>query len=732
METIRRLTPSLLQVVVISAVAVGLWGLEISPLPKGADFLLWPIVIAAGLSLVIDVVFLLQGASRTRGLLRLPDEFGPRTALFLQMAGRSLRDAAWSALIVGALVSLALTQPKPQTYYTFIVCAGVALGVTATVRTVSIPFPPVGLIFQFPRFRLLSFGIIYLLLQQGWAVTYGFADSALLPVLAVALGVSYLGSVLMNTTEVSARWVNPDAPMGKLIVECVRLVAAMASAVSWALVGWGILGVLPNLSAAALDRWPALFSGGWAPLHVSRLFEARHLLLGFLLLLGFARGVPPVEYAGSGMTYRLLLKAGTYALAGYLAWLAAAKLTPLGHGYALLGAAIAGGLFMSAAAIVVRVVVPATGGVLASIAEWFAQSTLRAFFFGVSIVLYGLLVRPLLYETLWFAPVYEWMVVLVFAAVPLNRLRKGVREEVAPEGARPAAWPNWSRHQQVSEERRDPRMEGLLLLQQRFIDTGDWSRVWLYLVGLLLRNETPIESIPDVFKPMRSCTLDSAAARLWRPKERVARVRRAAALGDTLTKAEQALSLPRMPLERVDEERLREIAGPFLDLGGDPEKLAATLTAVYWQREADLSSAAALWFPLMTLVDDPTSGAVGVRVRLRKAFWNVFRKGSPRWDRERRRRIVDGAASHLFGDGTLEDLPVAVLSRPVTVYERRRGGPDRRLQRGEAVEVIEEMEMEHGVRPSESQHTYFVSGRLGREPVLPTDYLVMSPEGVAA
>ena len=733
METGRRLTVSLLQVVVIAAAAFGLWRLEFSPLPKGADFLLWPVVIVAGLSLVLEIVFRLQSASRIRGALGLPDEFRPRTALFLQMTTRSSRDAAWSALIVGLLVTLAETQPEPRTYHTFIVCAGLVLEVTTLVRTVSIPFPAVGLIFRFPWFRLLAFGVIYLLLQQGWAATYGFGDSALLPALAAALGASYLGSALMNAAEVSVRWVDPDMPTRVLAVESVKLIAALASAVSWALVGWGVLGTLPNISAAALDRWPALLSGSWVPLHVSRLFEARHLLMGFLMLLGFARRVPSVGGTEQGLVYRPLIKASSYGLAGYVAWLAAAKLAPLGHEYALLGAAIAGGLFMSAAAMVVRIFVSESGGVLASVAQWFSESTLRAFFFGVSLVLYGLLLRPLLYETLWFAPVYEWLVVLSFAAIPLNRLRKGVREEVAPQSARPAAWPNWSRHVQVSEERRDPRMDGLLLLQQRFIDTGEWGRVWNYLVGLMLRNQTPIERIPAVFEPMTRWGRDSAAPRLRPPKDRGVRAHRQAALAETMTRVEEVFSLPRGSLEKVDEAGLQEAAGPFLDLGKGPEKLAVTLTAAYWQQGAALGSAAVLWFPLMTLVDDPVADAgVGVRACLRKVFWNVFKRGAPRWDRERRQRMADGAASHLFGNGTLEDLPVVVLSRQATVYEARRGGPEHRLPRGGSIEVIEESETGIRVRPSEGQHSYFTLDRLERGPVLPADHLVMEQEGVTA
>ena len=730
METNRQLGVSLLQVVVIIAAAVALWRVDFHPLPKGYDFLLWPVVLAGCISLSLDLVFRLQGDSRLGTALRLPSEFGPRTGLFLQMARRALKGAAWSALIVGVLVSLAQTQPEPQVYRTFIVSTAVVLGSTVAVHTVSVPLPAVGLIFRFPWFRLIAFGIVYLLLQQGWAATYGFAGSALLPTLAAAMGTSYVGSALMNAGEVSERWANPDTPVRAVAVECLKLVAAFTSGASVALVAWGLLSALPHISAAALDEWPDFLLGGWGPLHFSRVFDARYMVAGCMLALGFAAKVPSVDEATPGTSYRGLLKAGAYAFAGYLAWLTATKLSPVGHGYALLGAAIAGGLFMAAAAMVVRGLISERVGVLSNVAGWLSQSTLRAFFLGVSIVLYGLLLRPLLYETLWFAPVYEWMVVLAFASVPLNRLRKGVREEVAPEGVRPAAWPNWSRHEQLSEERPDPRMEGLLLLQQRFINTGEWRRVWMYLVGLLLRNEVPVRNIPSVFEPLRRWLLDSSAARLRRPKEGAVRAGREAALEDTMTRMEEALSLPRTPSEKIDETRVRAAAAPFVDLGGGPEELAVTLTAAYWERGADPNSAAALWFPLMTLVDDPGFVAgVGVRTQLRKVFRRVFRRGSPRWDRIRRQRMVDGAVSHLFGDGALEDLPVAVLGRQVTVYESRRGRPDRRLLRGESVEVMEEGGTVMRLRPGDELDDYSTSDPLEREPMLPTDYPVMEQGG---
>ena len=451
--------------------------------------------------------------------------------------------------------------------------------------------------------------------------------------------------------KVSDRWANPDTALLTTAVECVGIAAALATAAGGASMAWGILGTLPNISAAALDQWPDLLKGGWIQLYFSQLFESKHLVAGFFLALGFARVLPSAEEDRTGTEYRPLLKAGAYALSGYMAWLVAAKLAYLGHGYPLLGAAIAGGLFAAAAAMVVRSLVPSPGGVLTDAARWLSQSTFRAFFLGASLVLYGLLLRPLLYEALWFAPVYEWLVVLAFAFVPVNRLRKGVRAEVAPEAPLPASWPDWSRHYQVSEDRPDARMVGLVYLQQGFVNTGEWGLVWHYLVGLLLRNGTAIESIPAVFAPMRRCYLASVTPGLRLPGKGVKQ--REVALADTMARAEAALYLPSAPLETVDEVRLREVATPFLDQGSGPEELAVTLTVASWQRGSDLGPAAALWFPLMTLVDAPVSGR-GIMAHLRWVFWRVFRGGTLHWDRERRQRIVDEAASQLFGEGARE------------------------------------------------------------------------------
>ena len=641
--------------VIVTGAAV-LWGPEIYPLPEGSpglDFLLWPVAAAAGLSLAIDLVLRLLRTSQETAEPSVPEESRPPTVTALLMVRRLLRHASWSALFMGAMAVLAGTQPEPGDFQFAIVGTGAVLGLTAAVRTASIPFPVVGMIFSFPWFRLLLLGSVSVLLQrQEWFAAYGFHSAPLLPALWAAMGAAYLGQrVAENADQVSDGSDDPDPPPRTVAAQYVNLAAVMATATVGALIVWGIVGSMPSIRAVLLDRSLDLLLPGRTLLYSSQLFEARHLVVGFVLSLGLARKLPSVEDDGAGTDYITLLKAGAYALSGYTAWLVAAKLASLGQGYPLLGAAVAGGLFAAAAALVVRSLVTGPGGVLTDAARWLSQSTFRAFFLGASLVLYGLILRPLLYEALWFAPIYEWLLVLAFAFVPINRLRKGVRAEIAPEMGPPSSWTGWTRHNQVSEERRDPRMVGLVGLQERFVGAGEWDRMWNYLVGLLLRNETPIQSIPAVFAPLRSCYLASVAPRLWPRSQKSAMKGREAALADTLERAKAVMALPSAPLAALDEARLREVGSPFMDQGAAPEQLAVTLTAAYWQHGVDLGSAAARWFSLMILVDDPTAG-VGIGAYLRWGWWSIFRRGTPRWDREQRQRIIDDAASHLFGART--------------------------------------------------------------------------------
>ena len=190
-------------------------------------------------------------------------------------------------------------------------------------------------------------------------------------------------------------------------------------------------------------------------------------------------------------------------------------------------------------------------------------------------------------------------------------------------------------------------------------------------------------------------------------------------LGD---EAERTLSLPKSPLGTVDENRLLLEASPFLTTGDDPKRIAVLLVAAYWQNGADIDDAAALWFPVITLDD---RDAPPFDSKFRKVLDRLSRRHARRkeqWNHARRQRIIDGAIAHLFGDGTCEDLAVALPDLDVSVsfgdgwrYRRHR------VLRRRAVEIIPRNGLRSLARPGDYPNGYAFSFGLVRQSILPGD-----------
>ena len=715
----------LVSAAVLTAGAITLWGSLNLPLVGTGPWLqgvLLAVILAAWLSFALDLLFRLQRIQRPREMLRLPEAFGPGTTNGLLIARRLLKVAAWSALLIGALIALADTRAEPGVYAGLILVIGFALGIWAIVWAASIPFPAIGMAFGFPWIRLLILGAVYVLLQQQWFVTYGFPGSPLWPALALGLGFGYLRRALISVTGVSHNWESARWARWLLSDERIVFPTALLSAAAVAIPVWGVLSVLPNINAILLSQRPDLAIGESSMPTLSQLFEIRQLVALLVLAVVFARNLPAPTEEEPGPAYFPILKAAAYGLSGYATWLAAAEFAPLGHGFLLAGSAIAGGLFALSAALVLHALIPASAGVVRTTATWLSQSRFRAFFMGTTLVLYALLLRPLFYEIMWFAPVYEWLALLSFAVFAINRMRKGVREELAPEGAQPAAWTNWSRHGQISEQRRDPRMGGLLAMQQRYIDTGELGPVWGYMLGLMLQNQVPLAAIPPVFEPLRLRWQTPGGSRRWFRRRKTVKDLREEAILEAMTRAAAVLGSAKVAPETVDEAQVRDVGSKFIEEGAGPEELAVLLSAAYAQKGAAVGQASMLWFPLLTLSDDAT-GRGGLFRALRRLM--ISSDASPRWDRARRRHIVDAAASHLFSDGSLEDLPMTVLSRQIRVSLSRTDDLFYRLPRGSAVEILTETDDQTRLRPAEGLQSFLAPDSVPREPILPTDRSAM-------
>ena len=720
---------------------------------------------AATVPLLLHLWIWTSRPPRSRTWAGLPKRLSPEAAAHLLKVGALFRDSAWSLLLVGVLVSWAGTRDAAAVYCNFIALAGIFLGFLAgrptsitpfplwvalllgglsglienlaepqlyfgllggaglvlasmaSVDLIGLRFPWAGSIFGFPRYRLLALGALAMLSYQSWSARYGFLESPLLVGLVVAVGLTYLANVLR---QMYAAVPTRRGPASKTLGPAADL--CMAS--SCGLVVWALISALPNTSALLLGEWPNHQFGHASLAHFSHVFDAKYLIAAFAGGLFYAVRIFKTMDRDIASRYVLVIKAACYVLAGALAWLSAAQLAPLGHGYPLIGATVSCGLFAVALALLVGVFTSNWTGVAKVATDWFSQSTSRAFWLGASLVWYGLLVRPLLYDLLHFAPLFEWVAVLACAVFALYRMRQTVRSELLPETSTPPQWTNWARHAPDTREHDDPRLDALLGPLQHFVHTGEWGYVWSYILALLLRNQVPLENIPEVFEPMRRCHLAALKPGLFRnPPQKVLEKWRRRALAETLARAERALSLPKSSLETVEENRLLLEAAPFLTTGDDPKQMAVLLVAAYWQNGADVDDAAALWFPLLTLdgSDAPPFEPMARKIIDRFARRHHARKAM--WNRARRGRMIDGAITHLFGEGTHQSLAVALTDPEIQIsfgdsWKYRR----HRVLRRRAVEIIPRDGSGSLVRPGEYPNGYSTSYGLSRKPILPKDH----------
>ena len=274
---------------------------------------------------------------------------------------------------------------------------------------------------------------------------------------------------------------------------------------------------------------------------------------------------------------------------------------------------------------------------MAFLSNWLLASGVRAFVLGASLAVYVLLLRPVLYEALWFAALYEYVALLSLLLLTsmyiMNQLRldSNALEEAAPRSS------GWSHHLQTLESKADPRSDLTSSLRDRFVDNGDWKPLATYLMSLLYRHGASLEAMRAVCRPLRT----TASASRFLRRSPLKRLGRMTALDVAQSHAKKALANPTEALQPVEEEKLREAAEPFLEHGTDPERFAVALIAADCQRGADLQQAMDGWFSLLDTAA-PRSG------------WSTLpwmRSDARLRGRQRRLDIVDDAAAFLFDRG---------------------------------------------------------------------------------
>ncbi len=509
-------------------------------------------------------------------------------------------EAAWVVALLGAMAALPYAVedalagvgdpdagPLNASYLVFLLPFALVL-YAGTLR------PAVAGILGAPVGHIVLLAVVFVVFSGSGVVSRAFAVDipGLFTALVVASVLSYVAMVLRNVPRIEV----PERH-ALLTANASRSLSTLALAAALALVVGAGLAHLPVANAVLLDREGTRELGESFLPFLGGFYEARYsiALLSFtataMLLL------PRVLEGHSFLRYQPLLSAVSYFAVGCFTWLTASGLSAFGHGFTFGGAITAAGMFSLALTRLARYATASPHPAMADIAGWLAASQIRGFVAGAAVAFYVLLLRPVVYEVLWFAPLYEYTALLVLLlAVLMNVVNKLRLVADAPESVEPV-WTDWSHHRQALESKPDPRAKLADALRQRFVNHGDWKPLWAYLFGLLYRSGASLDAMAAVCRSLRH---GAVAPPVWDILGRSGiRSKRLAALEHALDTAGWALSSPVPQLERVSEEDARRAAASFVDRGTDPEALAVALTVAQCQRGDEPEEAVVRWSSLL-------------------------------------------------------------------------------------------------------------------------------------
>ena len=577
-----------------------------------------------------------------------------------------LTDIGWIVLVLGIMLSLprmvngvpelqeggALESVAPYLgiLNTLAMWSIILLGPFIIVRAIAAFRPAVGEVFGFPMGRILLFALALIGFSDSGvpATASSFPIPKLMPAMAAALFISYLSLILKRVAQLGLP-PRVAVPMTNI----PPLVGALMPAISVSLVVWALLLSLPLISAPLLDHSRTSALGESSLPYFASFFEVRFPLTAFVFVAVLTLALPDPLWTPARLRVRPMVAAVGFAASGCLLWLSMAPLSGLGHVFPLFGAILGAGLLTLSMSQLAAYYAAASDQMVSAAARWLVNSRVRGFLIGASIAFYGMLLRPLLYETLWFAAVYEWIVVFSVAVWAMFKIRGSLKTFVETAEAAPLNWTAWSRHELQLEDRPDPRRILVARWQRQFVQSGEWISLWTYLMGLLCRNNASPESVQSVFRPLRESVAAPTRRSFWnRGRDKDDR-RRELGLAASLRSAEQALSVPSGLPANIDATSLRETAGKFIENGSDSEAVAARVISAYRGRGADTNNSVNLWFPLVNVVEVPTGWftAPWTRRRIRARA------------QERRSRLVEGAITHLSGETALASLSVGVAAR---------------------------------------------------------------------
>ena len=277
---------------------------------------------------------------------------------------------------------------------------------------------------------------------------------------------------------------------------------------------------------------------------------------------------------------------------------------------------------------------------------------------GASLAFYGMFLRPLMYETLWFAGVYEWLAVLALAYWAMTQARSLLRPYVESVEAAPISWSGWNRHQQLFETRPDPRLGLLERWQRNSLNPGGGSTCGPTSLDCCAATGHLLPLRARLFGRCATPWVPGSGVPFWRGGRRREEQNRRQAIGKSLENIEGAFSVRSVQLLNANDPTLPDLVGPYVETGEAPEVMASAIITAYYRQGADLDIAMALWFPIVNHVESGPRWFVPPWVRSRNR----------RLARDRRERLVEAAMAHLAGEATLYELPVAVVASRLPTF----------------------------------------------------------------
>ncbi|MCI0440242.1 MAG: SH3 domain-containing protein, partial [Chloroflexi bacterium] len=457
-----------------------------------------------------------------------------------------------------------------------------------------------------PRLALALLAALYFLLSENGylAAEYGLDSPPFALILGVFIAI-YFASASGRSGEVIAAFLGEerrgDGFRWARVASNLSIVAAASVA------ALALMETLPPLNAALIEMDPNSLLGKALEVYIERIHPLRGYIVGLVASLLAAWSLAPLTAQAEGIGVGPFLQSGLLSVAAVLSWIVGSELAEVGQGFSLAGAMAATGLFLLALTRLSLYAMSSSSPVVSEVAMWLAASKPRAFFLGASVAFYGLFLRPHFYHRMWFAPLYEWMLVIALAALILVKTNRRIRRSITParDASRSASW---SRHEQTVRQLPDLYFSGVASLQQQFIETGEIRGLWCYMMMVLFQNNAPLQAIPRVVEPLVSYPDAPSAWKSWsesrRSPEEKGRAARQEALNKSLRRMEEAMSMRPEARRPADAGALQSAAQGFLDASATLPFVVA-LVGASWQHGGNLASSAIRWMRLLYYADRP-------------------------------------------------------------------------------------------------------------------------------